>query len=88
MDRILSFSNVVNQAQLGNEIDLVDLSFKTTLFTGLGSVLPPNVHVLTLEPLTPKQFLLRLEHIYETGESEEWSWVVNISRNVRQVIYF
>lgn len=40
---------------------------------GLRKRLPPNVHVLSLEPWKDGQVLLRLEHLYEIGEAEQLS---------------
>ncbi|XP_063446500.1 lysosomal alpha-mannosidase-like isoform X2 [Mytilus trossulus] len=52
-----------------------------TQVSGLNTLLPENVHILTLEmippnPLTPislRQAIVRLEHFYENGEDEEMS---------------
>lgn len=39
--------------------------------------LPANVHLLTLEPISSHQaissYMIRLEHIYDEKESDEWS---------------
>ena len=36
--------------------------------------LPTNVHLLTLEPVDhDKTYLIRLEHIFDHGDSDEWS---------------
>ncbi|XP_068085072.1 lysosomal alpha-mannosidase [Anabrus simplex] len=40
-------------------------------FRGLKDALPPNVHVLSLEPWKDHTILLRLEHIMESGEDED-----------------
>ncbi|XP_011300932.1 lysosomal alpha-mannosidase isoform X1 [Fopius arisanus] len=40
---------------------------------GLRKRLPPNVHILTLEPWKGQQVLLRLEHLYEIGEAGQLS---------------
>lgn len=38
-------------------------------YTGLTKPLPQNVQILTLEPWIGFSFLLRLEHVYETGQA-------------------
>ncbi|XP_015121082.1 lysosomal alpha-mannosidase isoform X2 [Diachasma alloeum] len=40
---------------------------------GLRKRLPPNIHILTLEPWKEDQVLLRLEHLYEIGEAAQMS---------------
>ncbi|XP_067938019.1 lysosomal alpha-mannosidase-like [Watersipora subatra] len=45
----------------------------------LKQALPDNVHLLTLEPLENKKFLLRLEHFYSAGEDKELSNNVTVS---------
>ncbi len=42
------------------------------------SQLAPNLNVLTLEPVSPSQVLLRLEHLFEDGEHEEFSQEVEV----------
>ncbi len=37
-------------------------------YTGLTAALPANVHLLTAHSLAPKTLLLRVAHMYETGE--------------------
>jgi hypothetical protein len=60
MNRILSFAPYTTK----------ELMLETPfLFSPLTSVLPPNVHLLTLEPLPNNEFLLRLEHFYERDEA-------------------
>ncbi len=39
-----------------------------TMLSLLTSLLPRNVHLLSLEPLVDNRFLLRLEHFYEKHE--------------------
>ncbi|XP_031833177.1 lysosomal alpha-mannosidase II isoform X1 [Nomia melanderi] len=51
--------------------------------SGLAKALPRNVHILTLEPWTYNIILLRLEHIFEVGESETLSQPVEV--NLRDV---
>ncbi|XP_071540487.1 lysosomal alpha-mannosidase-like isoform X2 [Panulirus ornatus] len=48
-------------------------------WTGLRTSLPPNVHLLTLEPWTDGTLLLRLEHMYEAHESANHSDPVTVS---------
>ncbi|XP_076174533.1 lysosomal alpha-mannosidase II isoform X1 [Ptiloglossa arizonensis] len=47
--------------------------------SGLAKALPPNVHILTLEPWKDDTVLLRLEHIFEVGETENLSKPVEIN---------
>ncbi|XP_029036014.2 lysosomal alpha-mannosidase isoform X2 [Osmia bicornis bicornis] len=47
--------------------------------SGLTKILPPNVHILTLEPWKDGTILLRLEHIFELGETESFSKPVEIN---------
>ncbi|NXH38318.1 MA2B1 mannosidase, partial [Dicaeum eximium] len=42
-------------------------------WAGLCRALPPNVHLLSLEPRGAGAVLLRLEHLYERGESQNGS---------------
>ncbi|NWV30922.1 MA2B1 mannosidase, partial [Grantiella picta] len=42
-------------------------------FSGLCQALPPNIHLLSLEPRGAGSLLLRLEHLYERGESQNGS---------------
>ncbi|XP_015121133.1 lysosomal alpha-mannosidase [Diachasma alloeum] len=48
-------------------------------FKGLSTNLPPNVHILTLEPWKEGQILLRLEHIFEIEEAKELSKPVEVN---------
>ncbi|NXV55900.1 MA2B1 mannosidase, partial [Molothrus ater] len=41
--------------------------------SGLRRALPPNVHLLSLEPRGAGAVLLRLEHLYQVGESQNGS---------------
>lgn len=45
---------------------------------GLAKALPPNVHILTLEPWKEDSLLLRLEHIFEIDETENLSKPVTV----------
>ena len=47
--------------------------------SGLAKKLPPNIHILTLEPWKDGTILLRLEHIFEVGETENLSKPVDIN---------
>ncbi|XP_017767636.1 PREDICTED: lysosomal alpha-mannosidase-like isoform X2 [Eufriesea mexicana] len=47
--------------------------------SGLTKLLPSNIHILTLEPWKNGTVLLRLEHIFEVGESETLSKPVEIN---------
>ena len=51
-------------------------------FTALTNSLPPNVRILTLEPVSESYVLLRFEHFFETGESEKYSVPVNLDIQV------
>ncbi|XP_012143157.2 lysosomal alpha-mannosidase II isoform X2 [Megachile rotundata] len=50
-----------------------------TQASGLAKGLPPNVHILTLEPWKDNKVLLRLEHIFEVGETETLSKPVEVN---------
>ncbi|XP_043485751.1 lysosomal alpha-mannosidase isoform X1 [Polistes fuscatus] len=47
--------------------------------SGLAKPLPPNIHILTLEPWKNNTILLRLEHLFEAGEAMQWSAPVDIN---------
>ncbi|KAG7212847.1 hypothetical protein KM043_002203 [Ampulex compressa] len=47
--------------------------------SALAKVLPPNVHILTLEPWKDGTLLLRLEHIFEVGEALQLSQPVEVN---------
>ncbi|XP_046834727.1 lysosomal alpha-mannosidase isoform X1 [Vespa crabro] len=51
----------------------------STKKSGLSKNLPPNVNILTLEPWKNGTILLRLEHIFEVGESNVYSVPVDIN---------
>jgi len=55
-------------------------SWKTNHITSFSALanLPPQVHLQTLQALPNKQFLLRLAHMYETGESSIYSVPVQV----------
>ncbi len=46
------------------------------------NILPTNIHLLTVEPVSEYQFLLRLEHFYEKGDDPVLSLPVKISLEV------
>ncbi|NXF00041.1 MA2B1 mannosidase, partial [Menura novaehollandiae] len=47
-------------------------------FSGLRRALPPNLHLLTVEPRGAGTLLLRLEHLFERGESQNGSCPVTV----------
>ncbi|XP_033223798.1 lysosomal alpha-mannosidase-like [Belonocnema kinseyi] len=47
--------------------------------SGVAKTLPPNIHILTLEPWKDGSILLRLEHLFESDESVEFSKPVTIN---------
>ncbi|XP_066063760.1 lysosomal alpha-mannosidase isoform X2 [Chamaea fasciata] len=47
-------------------------------FSGLRRALPPNLHVLSVEPRGAGTLLLRLEHLFERGESRNGSQPVTV----------
>ncbi|XP_068854008.1 lysosomal alpha-mannosidase isoform X2 [Aphelocoma coerulescens] len=47
-------------------------------FSGLRRALPPNLHLLSLEPRGAGSLLLRLEHLFERGESQNGSQPVTV----------
>ncbi|CAL1684554.1 unnamed protein product [Lasius platythorax] len=61
-----------------NSIDNMRDKFQT-FFSGLMKALPPNVHILTLEPWKDDTILLRLEHIFEVGETQYMSQPVEVN---------
>ncbi|XP_042885144.1 lysosomal alpha-mannosidase-like isoform X3 [Penaeus japonicus] len=48
-------------------------------WSALTRSLPANVHLLTLEPFGTNTFLLRLEHMYEAGESKQHSQPASVN---------
>jgi hypothetical protein len=54
------------------------LSSNTASFTGLAKSLPPNIHLLTLQSYSPSTVLVRLAHLFETGEGGAMSSPVSI----------
>lgn len=50
--------------------------------SGLNKALPPNVHILTLEPWKDDTILLRLEHLFEVGEAQQMSQPVEVNIQV------
>lgn len=55
---------------------------QTTIISNLASVLPPNIHLLTVEPLPNNQIIIRLEHYYELNEDPFYSQPVTLSIQV------
>lgn len=45
----------------------------STKFIGLNRKLPPNIHLLSLEPWTDEQILIRLEQLFEINEDAKYS---------------
>ncbi|NXF28103.1 MA2B1 mannosidase, partial [Rhodinocichla rosea] len=50
--------------------------------SGLRRALPPNVHLLSLEPRGAGAVLLRLEHLYQVGESQNGSRAASVDLTV------
>ena len=48
------------------------------IYSGLTYSLPDNVHILTLETLSPDTIILRMEHIYEKNEDPKLSQEVDV----------
>ncbi len=71
MNRVLAFTSDNNT------------TIDPTIFQNISSVLPSNVHLLTLQPLENKRFILRLEHFYESDEIH--GCTVVITREVLQI---
>ncbi|XP_078036305.1 lysosomal alpha-mannosidase II isoform X1 [Augochlora pura] len=57
----------------------IDESLYQTPVSGLNNSLPVNVHMLTLEPWKYNTIILRLEHIFEKGETKTLSQPVEIN---------
>ncbi|NXY26118.1 MA2B1 mannosidase, partial [Atrichornis clamosus] len=57
---------------------LRQLSPSALKFSGLRRALPPNLHLLTVEPRGARTLLLRLEHFFERGESQNGSRPVTV----------
>lgn len=47
-------------------------------WSALSDVMPMNVHLLTFDQLTPKQYLVRVEHYFELNEDANYSQPVTI----------
>lgn len=82
----MAFANIPS----GLAVDTIDLlTPRTTVMSELTRVLPPNIHVLTLEAVSTSQLILRLEHFYEKGEHPEYSQIVKISiKKILQALPF
>lgn len=50
--------------------------------SALKKALPPNVHILTLEPWKDDTILLRLEHLFEVNETRRYSAPVTVNLQV------
>ncbi|KYN17373.1 Lysosomal alpha-mannosidase [Trachymyrmex cornetzi] len=68
---------------LGAPINLTNIEIicgiLKNLTSGLNKALPPNVHILTLEPWKDNTILLRLEHLFEVGEAQRMSQPVEVN---------
>ena len=53
-------------------------SFYRQTRTALSDSMPLNIHLLTLDQLGPKQFLIRIEHYFELNEDEIYSQPIQI----------
>jgi lysosomal alpha-mannosidase len=51
-------------------------------WSALSEAMPLNVHLLTLDQLNPKQFLIRVEHYFELNEDETYSQPVKVDLQV------
>ncbi|CAF1050933.1 unnamed protein product [Adineta steineri] len=47
-------------------------------WSALSDILPSNIHLLTLDQLNEKQYLIRLEHYFELNEDEKYSYPTKI----------
>ncbi|CAF5036827.1 unnamed protein product, partial [Rotaria sp. Silwood1] len=47
-------------------------------WSALSDMMPLNVHLLTFDKLTPKQYLVRVEHYFELNEDEMYSQPVTM----------
>lgn len=66
MDKVMAFASIPERPGHLDNADL--LSTRNTVMSKLSNILPKNIHVLTLEPVSRSQILLRLEHFYERAE--------------------
>ncbi|CAF1238466.1 unnamed protein product [Adineta steineri] len=48
-------------------------------WSALSDILPSNIHLLTLDQLNEKQYLIRLEHYFELNEDEKYSYPTKIN---------
>ena len=58
---------------------VADLTEFVHNFTFLSESLPPNVHLLTVEPWKDDTMLLRFEHLFEKGEDSQYSLPIQIN---------
>ncbi|KAG5331257.1 MA2B1 mannosidase, partial [Acromyrmex charruanus] len=63
---------------LGASVNLTNIE-NISATSGLNKALPPNVHILTLEPWKDDTILLRLEHLFEVGEGQRMSQPVEVN---------
>lgn len=85
MDNILGFTEASNTAPSLPHIhqpisvnSTLALSARQTILSEFRNVLPVNIHLLTVEAVSPSQILLRLEHFYEKDEHSLYSRPVTI----------
>ncbi|ODN03792.1 Lysosomal alpha-mannosidase, partial [Orchesella cincta] len=68
MEKVVAFADAkvdnISNSQIAAHNNIL-LKPQSTMITALSKLLPPNVHLLTVEPITTSTFILRLEHFYE-----------------------
>ncbi|XP_077291379.1 lysosomal alpha-mannosidase-like isoform X2 [Arctopsyche grandis] len=72
--KILALSKLLQPAVLftsGDNLTMLEWKQNKNEFNGISSFLPPNVHLLTLEPWKGKSVLLRLEHFFQKKDSPD-----------------
>ncbi|CAF4257999.1 unnamed protein product, partial [Rotaria sp. Silwood2] len=57
------------------------MSYRQT-WSALSDIMPLNIHLLTFDQLSPKEYLVRLEHYFELNEDETYSQPVTIDLQV------
>lgn len=62
--------------------DFLYIFFFILQLSALNRALPPNVHILTLEPWKNDTILLRLEHLFEVNEARKLSAPVRVNLRV------
>ncbi|XP_076297759.1 lysosomal alpha-mannosidase II [Lasioglossum baleicum] len=78
LETVLRPWTLITPFPYGSTID--ESPYKTPV-SGLNNSLPENVHMLTLEPWVHNTVILRLEHIFEKGESETYSKPAEVDLN-------